>query len=105
MNMNLSFSIPVFIKKGLGELHYPVALRSAPLKSYISCESIYFSANPDANDEPWFITCSGSFYHTQENQAKPNILAMFQNKKLPMFKITQDHFHYRLLRGFYKLKL
>ena len=78
--MNLNVSVPLLIKDGIGELQYPEVFKSAPLQTHISCDSMYFTANENAKDEPCFIICSGSFYYTRDHQLKPNILGMFQNK-------------------------
>ena len=79
--MNLNVSLPLFIKKGLGELQFPELFKRAPLQVNIACDSAYFSANNTALNEPCFIVCSGSFYYTRDHEQKPNILGMFQNKR------------------------
>ena len=80
-NMDLCLSTNLIIKRGLGELEYPQALKREALKSNIQCECLYLMENPKAKNEPYFITCSGSTYRTQDGTLKPNILGMFQNKK------------------------
>ena len=79
-NMDLCISTSLIIKKGLGELEYPQALKREPLKSNIQCECLYLTDNAKAKNEPYFITCSASTYRTQDNGLKANILGMFQNK-------------------------
>ena len=79
--MNLCLSTNLIFKKGLGELEYPPALKSEALKSTIQCEALYFATNPKAKNEPYFVTCSGSAYRTQDGEVKSNILGMFLNKK------------------------
>ena len=79
--MHLNVSLPLFIKNGVGSLKFPEAFKRAPLQVYIGCDSAYFSLNTSARNEPCFITCSGSFYHTHNHEVKPNILGMFQNKR------------------------
>ena len=80
--MNLSVSVPLLIKNGIGELHYPEVFKRAPLQTHISCDSMYFNPNSNAKNEPCFVICSGSFYYDHNHDQKSNILGMFQNKPL-----------------------
>ena len=80
-NMNLCLSTNLVIKRGLGELEYPPALKSEALKSSIQCDSLYMGVNPKAKNEPYFLTCSGSTYWAKDGKIKNNILGMFMNKK------------------------
>ena len=79
--MNLIVSMPLFIKKGVGALKFPEAFKRAPQQVHIGCDSMYFSPNPKAKNEPLFLVCSGSFYYNCNHEVQPNILGMFVNKQ------------------------
>ena len=79
--MNLTVSMPLFIKNGVGALKFPEAFKRAPQQVHIGCDSMYFSPNPKAKNEPCFLVCSGSFYYNCDHEVKPNISGMFVHKQ------------------------
>ena len=79
--MNICVAVPLYIKQGIGELHFPEVFKRAPLQVNIGCNSMYFSPVLTTKDEPCCIICSGSYYYSAKHELKPNILGMFQNKK------------------------
>ena len=88
--MDLTVSANLIIKRGLGELEYPPALKREVLKSNIQCQYLYFSVNKSAKNEPYFLICSGSKYQAQDGRLKNNVLGMFQNK--PETNIASFHY-------------
>ena len=78
--MDVKLSVPLLIVKGSGIIDLPPVLKRDPLKSTITCDSLYFNNNPSARNEPYFVVCSGSWYYNHKHEPKKNILGMFQNK-------------------------
>ena len=78
--MNLSLSSKLVIINGHGQIDYPLALKREALKTTLQCECLFFSANPKAKNQPYFLICEASTYCTRDNTTQPNILGIFQNK-------------------------
>ena len=80
--MEITLSVPVLIIRGIGNLTYPEVLKREPLQTLIGCESLYFSKNDNAGNEPCLLTCSGSTYFGSNREVKSNMLGMVIKKKV-----------------------
>ena len=80
--MDLKVTSKLAIIKGHGLLPFPPVLKQDALNASIQCHSLAFEDNEEAANEPLFLVCSGSSYHTRNSQIDWNVLGMFLNKQL-----------------------
>ena len=72
--MNLNVSVPLLIKNGIGELHYPEVFKKAPLQTHISCDSMYFNPNSNAKNSKILFYEKNHYKKVSKLEKKPRLV-------------------------------
>lgn len=79
--MEIKTTSPVSIVKGYGELFFPEVFRTDCYLSSVNCVSLSLKSKRPAASDSLILTCNGSHYVDADNTRKPNVLALFEEKK------------------------
>ena len=79
--MEIKTTSPVSIVKGYGELFFPEVFRTDCYLSSLNCVSLSLKSKRPAASDSLILTCNGSHYVDADNTRKPNVLALFEEKK------------------------